>query len=76
MLDYEKIAKVFDDFAKIERKNGPEQLIRARQHHPHLITSCEGCGNELLVSGGLCPQCWELAAGACRFRAIDLRKRK
>lgn len=67
---YEKIAKILEDFAKFERRDTSHDVTPSSPPKP-----CEAC-TKPHRGGGLCPECIELAAGACRFRAIQLRGKK
>lgn len=57
---FKKIAAILRDFAHAERHYN--KVLRGKQK------PCEACGKSHL-NGGLCPDCLELAAGACEWKA-------
>lgn len=57
---YHKIAATLDDFAKFERTR-----LHAKDR-AFVVMPCEACGKH--CQSGLCPDCLNIAAGACRMK--------
>lgn len=68
-----RMAIIFESFARYERANAKRQIAIALQspETARLVKPCEGCLETQVYLGGLCPTCWELAAGAARMRGRD-----
>ncbi len=63
-----RMATIFEDFARHERANVKRQIeiALASPSTAKLVKPCESCLTTQVYCGGLCPTCWELAAGAAR----------